>query len=132
MKLGGLSVIYKKKSGFTLLDTIVGVSIFLLVGIIVFQAYTNLLKVMSISSERVAASSILQEEIEQIRNIPFTDIGLSGGMPPGNLEQTKTISRNGKDYLVTTIIRNVDDEFDGVSVKRFEIETTIGSGGSPE
>lgn len=122
------------QGGFTLLDTLVGTVIFALISIVVFSAYTNVLRLVRVSSERTAANALLQEELETIHNIPFTDLGLAGSIPAGNLEPTRTVLRNGQNYEVRTFIRNIDDPFDGVLGNeledvRFPFSAQVGDGG---
>ena len=42
-------------TGFTLIETIIGVTVFALVGIAVFAAYTNVLHLVRVSSQRTSA-----------------------------------------------------------------------------
>ncbi|OGY88901.1 MAG: hypothetical protein A2677_02690 [Candidatus Komeilibacteria bacterium RIFCSPHIGHO2_01_FULL_52_14] len=120
--------------GFTLLETILGIAIFVLVGLAVFSAYGNLQRLVRVSSERTAANSILQEEMESIHAIPFTNLGLRDSVPAGALEPLKTVVRNNQSYEVRTIIRNIDDPFDGIIGNRlddvrFSFSAQVGDGG---
>ncbi len=121
-------------TGFTLVETIVGVAVFALVSVGLFMVYTNVLRLVKVSSERTGANTILQEELESIHAIPFTSLGLKDSVPNGFLEPTKEIVRNGKTYEVRTIVRNIDDPFDGVLGNnlddvRFPFSAQVGDGG---
>jgi len=67
------------------------------------------------SRARITARHLAQENIELIRNLPYEDIGTTGGIPSGSLEQTTQVKRNGLMYIVNTDIIYVDDPFDGLA-----------------
>jgi hypothetical protein len=62
---------------------------------------------------RVLALSVANEQIEIVRNLPYSDVGTTNGIPNGKVLATTTVSRGNVDFLVETTIRNVDDPFDG-------------------
>ncbi len=64
---------------------------------------------------RQSARHIAQSKIEEIKNLPYREIGTQGGIPPGVLPQTETINKNGLNYLVKTSVIFIDDPFDGLS-----------------
>ncbi len=124
----------RRSNGFTLIEILVGVTVFAIVGVVIFSAYTTVLRFVQVASERTAANSILQEELESIHAIPFTQLGLKNSIPNGSLDPDKTVVRNGHTYEVQTIIRNVDDPFDGVLGNnlddvRFPFSAQVGDGG---
>lgn len=123
-----------RSRGFNLIEVIVGVTVFALVTVSIFAAYSNLLRLVRVSSERTAANAILQEEMESIHAIPFSALGLRNSVPNGSLEPLKIVARNNQTYEVRTIVRNVDDPFDGVLGNdlqdvRFSFSSQVGDDG---
>ncbi len=64
------------------------------------------------SRTRITARHLANEKIELIRNLPYDNVAVEGGVPAGSLPQLETISRNGLDYLVRTNVVYIDDEYD--------------------
>lgn len=102
-----------RNNGFTLLESLVGITIFVLVVLVVYQAYANLSKLASAAEVKVTASAILSKEIETIRNLAYEDVGIEGGLPSGVLMQSKTVSLNNDQFLIQLYVRSIDDPFDG-------------------
>lgn len=67
------------------------------------------------SERRVVAVALANERAEMIRNLPYADVGTTGGIPSGSIAQQETIERNSLSYTVKTDIRYVDDPFDGTA-----------------
>lgn len=101
------------KKGFTLVETLVGVAVFTLILLATYQAYVSLFQVVSASQYRIAAVNLANEQIEIIRNLPYADVGISGGIPAGKIPKVQFLSRSGYDFIATTTIRNIDLAFDG-------------------
>ncbi len=64
---------------------------------------------------RTSGQLLVNEKIETLRNLPFANVGTSGGIPSGPLPSTEYIDRNGLRYTVNTSVVYVDDSFDGVA-----------------
>lgn len=103
-----------KKTGFTLIEVIIGVTIFLMVAGSIYQAFSLLVKTARLSRLKVTATLIANEQLEIARNLPYAQIGIPGGIPSGEILQQQTIEKNGASFQVITTVRNVDDPFDGV------------------
>jgi prepilin-type N-terminal cleavage/methylation domain-containing protein len=98
--------------GFSLVEALVTIA---LLGICasLFSSFKTVLIALQTVRAKLAQTSIANEKIEIINNIPYDTIGTVGGAPAGALLPSETIVRNGKTYLVRTTIRNIDDPFDG-------------------
>ncbi|MDP3792186.1 MAG: prepilin-type N-terminal cleavage/methylation domain-containing protein [bacterium] len=101
-------------AGFTLVETLIGIVIFMIISTAIYVSYSSLLDTFSIARTRSAAIAVLESEIEIARNIPYPDVGLKGGAPSGNLAPEKTVSFGGASFLVKTSVKNIDDVFDGI------------------
>lgn len=99
--------------GFTLIETLIAVAIFMVVGFAIYSSYSTVLDIVIRSRFRSTAISILENEIEMIRNIPYPDVGVQGGAPSGNLQSEKTVTIGSTVFVVKTTVRNIDDSFDG-------------------
>ncbi len=104
---------FQRVRGFTLLETLIAMGIFSIVATSIFFAYSNILDIIIAVQSNDAALTVLRNEFEMIRNIPYPDVGISGGAPPGSLIATKTVALGSAEYTVTTTVRDVDDVFDG-------------------
>jgi hypothetical protein len=60
----------------------------------------------------VEAIEITNQKMEQIRNLPYTDVGTLTGSPHGVIPDYETINREGV-YTVHTTVMFYDDEYDG-------------------
>ncbi len=100
--------IRKNNKGFTLVEVLVGSAIFLIVAIAVYGSFTNLMKLANGSNARNLAVQLAAEQFEIIRNMPYTSIGLTTGIPLGVLQQNQTLSRGGINFNVLLTIRNIN------------------------
>lgn len=110
----------KTKRGFSLIETLVAAAVFALISVSIYKGYIVMIQGMQVVRSKLIATNIANEQFEIIRNLPYVDVGIIGSIPDGKIQSQKIVTRNGSDFIVDTIIRNIDDPFDG----------TIG--GSPE
>lgn len=103
----------KNNKAFTLVEIIVASSIFSLIALIVYQSFISVNNLVSASREKIAAVDLMNSEFELIRNLSYQNVGLIGGIPSGALSATSTRTLGGREFIITRIIRNVDDPFDG-------------------
>lgn len=103
----------KKLKGFTLVEALVALGILAIVGVGTLQVFGKLSAVVRVSGEKIDGTALANEQIEIIRNLPFTDVGIVSGIPSGKIPRDQTLTRDNHRFLVTTTIRNVDDPFDG-------------------
>lgn len=100
--------------GFTLIETLIGVAIF---AMIATSAWFGLVKIFDgvlVLRAKTVATNLATEQIEIIRNLPYADVGILNGLPSGVIPYEQNLTRDGKEFLVRTTIRNVDLAFDGV------------------
>lgn len=106
----------KKKStkkGFSLVELLVGTAVFLVIVVSVYGAYKSVFNVVYTSRAKIEAVSLINEQLEIVRNLPYSDVGVSGSIPNGTLAHSQTLVRDQYTYDVTTTVRNYDDPFDG-------------------
>ncbi len=103
------------KKGFSLIDVLVGTALLVIVMVGIFGAFQLLFRVLAQSQGRIVALSLANEQIEIIRNLPYQDIGTEGGIPAGQLPQTREENINNRLYTIATEIIYIDNPFDGTS-----------------
>ena len=103
-----------KNSGITLIEVIVGLGLMAILIQAVYFGFSNVLEAIGKDKSRFDGILILEKEIEIIRNMPFSDIGISGGYPSGKLLAEKNIQLGQQAFILKTTVRNIDDSFDGV------------------
>ena len=108
------ALIFKKQRGFTLIETLVGAAVFLIVSVAAYGAYTGVFRLANLNQVRLLAVGLADEQFEMIRNLPYSNIGIINGIPRGVLPASTTLSRGGINFTVAYTIRDVDLPFDGV------------------
>ncbi len=101
------------KKGFSLVELLVGVTVFTVICVVVYGAYTSIFDVVKTSRAKLDAVDLSNEQFEIIRNLPYADVGIYGSIPSGLLTHSQTLVRGQNSFDVTTTVRNVDDPFDG-------------------
>ncbi|MBU0998929.1 prepilin-type N-terminal cleavage/methylation domain-containing protein [Patescibacteria group bacterium] len=105
---------YTRQRGFTLIETLVGSVVFLLVALSAYKAFGVLMDAVTISQAKLAGTTLANEKLEIIRNLPYTDVGIVAGLPVGKIQRNETIIRDNYSFDIQTTIRSVDDPFDGI------------------
>ncbi len=100
--------------GFTLMEVVVTLGILVIVVVGISRLINSYLRLTAMEKFKITALSIANHKIETIRNLPYQDIGTIGGVPPGNVTSTETITKNGVTYTITTSVIYIDDPFDGL------------------
>jgi prepilin-type N-terminal cleavage/methylation domain-containing protein len=101
------------KTGFTLMEIIVGIAIFAIIAVGSYQVFNSSSRLVEVSRQMVTSAALANEQFEIIHNLPYSSVGLKNGIPSGNLLPEKIVKRDNTNFLVETTIRNVDDPFDG-------------------
>ena len=100
--------------GFGLVETVVGVGIF----VVVFLAIAGLLHLslrVSIPGRgQAAAAALAESELEYLRGLSYDALGVVGGIPSGSIPATSQMTVNGISYTTRVFISYVDDPADGL------------------
>jgi Tfp pilus assembly protein PilE len=103
----------KNQRGFTLIETLVGSFLFIIIALMADKAFTVLESAVEFSRARVAATELANEQFEIIRNLSYGNVGVQNSIPAGSLQRTQNLTKDGWNFTVTTTVRNIDDPFDG-------------------
>lgn len=99
--------------GFTLIESLVGVAVFMIIAVSVYQAYAATMNAVRASRLKITATALANEQFEIIRNLPYNDVGVAGSIPNGKVPHIQNLVRDNTTFIVETTIRNIDDPFDG-------------------
>lgn len=88
-------------------------AVFAVVAVGIYNAYSGVLSVISVSRAKIVAMDLANEQFEIIRNMPYSQVGLVAGIPSGVIVPVQALTRSGYSFIATTTIRNIDDPFDG-------------------
>lgn len=105
----------KENSGITLLETLIGMALFLTIFLGIFGLIQFSLKVSAQSKARITASVLANQKIELARNLPYNAVGTAGGIPQGSIQENEIIVRNSINYAVKTSVIYIDDPIDNQS-----------------
>ena len=104
---------YQDNRGISLIETLLGITILVVVGISLFTLISFTLKVIWESQAKIIGTQLANQKIEMAQNLAYEDVGTEGGIPTGPIPANEVVERNGLDYVVATEIQYVDDPFDG-------------------
>lgn len=102
-----------RRRGFTLIESLVGAAVFVVISLSVFQTFAKVFEVARLSHSKIVATALANEQFEIARNLPYSDVGVISSIPAGKIPQNQTLVRDGITFNVKTTIRNIDDPFDG-------------------
>ena len=110
---------FYSKSGFALIEVLVGVFILVTVGLAVAGAFISAIKSVAYTKTIIAATALANEEMEILHNLPYDDLATDESTtidprPDFPLAAKKTVSRENFDFDVYTVIESHDDPFDGL------------------
>jgi len=105
----------EKKNGFTLSESLISIFIFTIIFGGIFSLFYLASKIIFLAKTRVIAESIAAGEMEKVRNLPYSSIGLQkpGAFPYGVLLPTSSKTLNNIDFLIERKVDFVIDPLDG-------------------
>jgi len=104
------------QKGISLIEIIVCVSIFLVLSLSVYGVFTSVINGITYYRERTTISSLADQYLEIVRNLPYSQIGTVQGNPHGplaDLANPVSIVVNKVTYQVYYAISYIDDPADG-------------------
>lgn len=104
------------RNGFSLVEAIIGITLFAIIAVMIYNSYTAILDASRFSKLRTSALALANEQMEIIRNMPYSSVGLLNGIPIGIIPRSQEIIKDNTTFFVTTTIRLIDDPFDGTPI----------------
>jgi prepilin-type N-terminal cleavage/methylation domain-containing protein len=108
----------KKKSGFTLVENIVAVAIFALLAGVIYQTSALLIRSVGAYRENTTISSLADQYMEIVHNLPYSSVGTLSGNPHGSLPDepnSSSVMVSGSNYKVYYVVNYIDDTADGTA-----------------
>jgi prepilin-type N-terminal cleavage/methylation domain-containing protein len=96
------------KAGFTLIETLVGVAVFVTIATAAYGAYVGLFHLINVNQTKLLAINLANEQFEIARNMPYSEVGVVNSIPNGVIPYTQSLARGGITFTVTTIVRDID------------------------
>ena len=106
----------RNQTGFTLVESLIGVAIFVMMAGVVYETFTIISKSSNMNWEMTTVSNLADQYLEAVRNISYSQIGTVTGNPNGSLPDSanpNSITINGKTYQVYYEVTYMDDPADG-------------------
>lgn len=105
----------KSRSGASLIEFIIAFAVLVIFGFAIYGLGNSGLKLINDDQNRTTALGLARQHMEQIKNLPYDDVGTVSGVPSGAIPQTQTTVLNNVTYTITTNIQYVDDAYDDVA-----------------
>jgi len=101
-------------SCFTLIEAMVFLFLFSIITVTFYSVITLGTNYIMEAKNRLGALALANEKMETVRNLQYDDIGITAGIPAGNILADEDVARGTKTFHVKTLVQYVDDPFDGV------------------
>lgn len=108
-------VLRARTRGFSLIDVVVGVALFMLILVALAGVLRASLGLSTFAKTDAAASALAASQMEYLRGFSYDALGTSGGIPPGTVAQSTQSTVDGVPYTVKTFIQFYDDPADGLA-----------------
>ncbi len=102
--------------GFTLIETLVSIAIFVILVMVVSQTSFTIVRQARAYRENTTVSGLADQYIEIARNLPYSQIGTLSGNPHGNLPDqpnATNVTFNLNTYQIYYVVNYIDDPADG-------------------
>ena len=99
--------------GMSFVDVVVGTAIMLMVFVAMFGAFKLSIQLVFSTKAKTGAISLVGQQIEYLRGLPYDTLGTVGGIPSGTIPQLQQKTLNNITYTIRTLIEYVDDPGDG-------------------
>lgn len=104
----------RSEAGFTLIEVLIAGLMMVIIGAPLGLILTQSAALANTSKERTTADQLAQTAIETIRTLAYTQIGINGGNPDGNLTaSTSTNLPSGEQVTLNTVVDWVTDAVPG-------------------
>ncbi len=105
--------ILKQSPAFSLIEILVSITLITALTLSIYNLSIYSIRITAENKYRLAATAIADRKIEQIRNLPYDDVGTTAGIVHGVIPDNETVSDNNGNFYVNTFVQYIDDPFDG-------------------
>ncbi len=102
------------KKGLTLIDSIIGISIFVFAFWAIIGVLQGGIRLSGLNKARIGAVALVNEQFEFVRSLSYPNVGTIAGIPPGNIPQEEQIVLNNITYTRKTLVEYYDSPEDGL------------------
>lgn len=100
--------------GVTLIDTLIGVALMVVVFVGIYGVFILSIDVVTNNKSRIGALALANESMEYLRSLPYDSIGTEGGIPSGSISQSEDVSLNNVAYSRRVLVLYLDKAADGL------------------
>jgi hypothetical protein len=107
-----------KTRGFSIIEALLGIFLFTTAFYSLYGVLSSSLSTVAQNKARLGAMALVNEQIEYMRSLPFSSVGVVSGNPSGTIlpvESGSTVNLNGIQYTRRNVVFWVDDPADGLS-----------------
>jgi Tfp pilus assembly protein PilV len=119
--VGRKRLLVHQEHGFTILETAIAMVIMMVAVLASASLFAYSIQNNSGANDRELAMAVAQQQMEQLRNVSFTDSSLTATATAG---VTTTITRAGRQYTVVTTITNSNTVNGQPTMKTIRIQVT--------
>jgi len=98
---------------FSLIEVLIGITFVVILSYLIYMGFINFMKFSTATRIQLQALTLLENELEFIRNLKYEDVGIKDGYPRGVLDPKKIVEYGPYQFEVRTYVKNIDDPFDG-------------------
>ncbi|MEA2015615.1 MAG: prepilin-type N-terminal cleavage/methylation domain-containing protein [Actinomycetota bacterium] len=109
---------FKDQRGMTLIEVLVAFFVLAIITLAMVQSVSLANKAMLTNKSKTKAISLIENEVEEARLMSYSEVGISGGNPDGEMEPQSTIEVDGEEFVITRSVNWVEGEY---SYKQVEI-----------
>ncbi len=108
----GAIIGHRGERGFTLIETMIALVIMMVVGLGIASLFAYSINYNSGAADRTVAIAVAQQQLERLRNSPFTDASLTA-----TTGTTSTVQSIGRSYTIQTIIVDTSTTLKTITVQ---------------
>jgi len=108
----------KDQKGMTLVEVLVAFFVLAIITLVMVQSVSVANKAMLTNKSKTKAIALIENEVEETRLRSYSEIGISGGNPDGEMEPQSTIEVDGEEFVITRSVDWMEGEY---SYKQVEI-----------
>ncbi|MFA6098507.1 MAG: type II secretion system protein [Patescibacteria group bacterium] len=99
--------------GYSLPEVLIVLLVFTGMFIVMLNLFQNSIKQLNIARAKIVAIELGNEQMEILRNLQYSDVGVTGSSPNGTIPASQELTRSNIKFKIETEIKYIDDPFDG-------------------